>query len=332
MTSRRIVLATAVVAASSLYGCGGGGDNAAALGAARITEANAVTVTAAAFDVADALYSTSADSASLLTGVLTQTPTGQFSIVDFTAKKLLASAGLAIPAVPSVTGVVLSETFLCTGGGSLTVTFNDADNDDELSTGDSGTFAFANCVEDGVSVNGAFSIYGLVVSGTSTSPAQTVGATVAFSNFQFNDGVDIGSVNGDLSLQVAATRSATTNYSITIAGSQLAMTLNGANRVLSNYAANLAINGATSGYQYGLSATLAGAGLPGSITMNTPSPFVGILGGYPASGTMVIGGAGNSSLRLIANSATSVTIQTDANGDGNYEASTTMTWAQLDAT
>ncbi|WP_298832452.1 hypothetical protein [uncultured Piscinibacter sp.] len=55
---------------------------------------------------------------------------------------------------------IASETFQCAGGGTLTVTVDDADNNNRLSAGDSASFAFANCIEPvgAPAINGSFAL------------------------------------------------------------------------------------------------------------------------------------------------------------------------------
>ena len=50
---------------------------------------------------------------------------------------------------------------------------------------------------------------------------------------------------------------------------------------------------------------------------------------YPSSGQAVVTGAGGSKVRVTANSATSVTVSLDANGDGTYETSVNKPWSEL---
>jgi hypothetical protein len=93
-------------------------------------------------------------------------------------------------------------------------------------------------------------------------------------------------------------------------------------------------NGAT--YSNSFSGTLSSTQtLGGSIRFQTIEPFTGLGNDNPSSGELEAigakpdGGSTNSSLYMIVQNNTNVTLKIDADGDELYEASHVVNWDQL---
>lgn len=171
---RSIKLLAPTLLTAALTGCGGGGDDAATSAAAGIptsaagatgdlTAANHATV---ALQVREVLL-LSADTAGLFApigsdgGVAASVPKIQTATRAVLRTTLSGTAGRK--GILSATGTatrqaVSTVTEACSGGGSVTVVVNDADNDNEVSTGDSMTITASQCIENGERINGQASV------------------------------------------------------------------------------------------------------------------------------------------------------------------------------
>jgi hypothetical protein len=113
---------------------------------------------AASYKTTAGLEGSGSGATGFLTGAVTQTASPDIDLVDvlMTQAKKLPQLAAANPA-GSLTGVVVSETIACTNSGSISITFDDADNNQQLSTGDSMSFNASNCAEDGMTMNATVS-------------------------------------------------------------------------------------------------------------------------------------------------------------------------------
>jgi len=67
-----------------------------------------------------------------------------------------------------------------------------------------------------------------------------------------------------------------------------------------------------------------------AVTLSTVQPMVSVgEDEYPSSGQILATGAAQSKMRLTAQSATTVLIEVDANGDGTFETMMTKPWSDL---
>lgn len=84
-------------------------------------------------------------------------------------------------------------------------------------------------------------------------------------------------------------------------------------------------------YTLSASATIVSSQLAAQIAHTTPVTFQGAGAGYPFAGELLITGANNATIRLIALTDVNVRIETDADGDGNVDPGGTedTTWDDL---
>lgn len=322
--------AAVLISACGGGGGGGGGGGAPAVPTAvTITAANSNVVGAEGFKGSDILTNTG-NIASSVAGVVTTSTGSRFRLADFASRQLetLAARQFSSPAL--VAGVVTTSSHLCAGGGTVSTTLDDVDNNGRLSRGDTATGTFANCVEFGVVINGSFSINNVVVTGTpGVTPASSVGATFTFNNLSGQDSTSLATVNGNFNLEAATVNGVA--FDITITGNNLSIAENGQTITLSNFSESLSVNRSTSAFSYTVNGTLTSTRLGGSLTFQTLTPFSGIEGAPPSSGVLKVTGANNTSLTLTALSSTSVRIDVDTNGDGVFDTSTSKTWSEIAA-
>ncbi len=237
---------------------------------------------------------------------------------------------------------VLTRTEACAAGGSITVTLNDADNNQAASAGDSASVALSQCRPSTTEqVSGAINFTYTTVSVTSTGTS--VAATLSFSELRAQTPDGNYSINGAVTL--AATRQGSvTNAQLVVAAGGLALaattptyseslTLGGA-LTLAVTADNAAVppgGGAAGLTTVQISGAVSSNRLAGgTIVITTPVPVKAYESDpYPREGQIVVTGTANSKLRLTAVSTTILRIELDANGDGTFESSVDRPWGDV---
>ncbi|MGB5408601.1 MAG: hypothetical protein WBN08_14375 [Thiogranum sp.] len=322
------------VSASALLGaCGGGGGGG---GSDSVTTSSApVTISATnAEEVAAASYKTTAGlegggsgATGFLTGAVTQTASPGIDLVDILISqvKTIPQLASANPAT-SLTGVVVSETIACTNSGSMTITFDDADNDQQLSTGDSMSFAANDCTEPGMIMNGSVSMNNVSVSGDPQSAPHSLQLSIQANNFIVTEGVESIALNGGMTMAESTSDGLLFTHSIT--GSSIQVTEGGVAAGLSNFSIEATEDTLT--YTLDLNATVSSPEIGGSVTIVTDTVFqADSLAAYPSSGQATITGANNSRVTLIAMGADNVRLEIDEDGNGTAETFVDTTWGAL---
>ncbi|MBK0391144.1 hypothetical protein [Ramlibacter algicola] len=334
--------------AVGLAGCGGGGgggDGGATAGgggtvsapapapAVVITQANAPTVGAHGLDAAQDDSST--NTAGILTGVQVQ---GGADVGPLALAAIARRMGGKVTALPLASGVQVDETQPCQNGGSVRIVGTVASNS-ALGAGDDLTITATNCAEpvNGVmtTLNGQmrFEITAGSMPGSGVPPFHVV-LRVTTTALSVQTSTDLATSDGDMTIDLTMTSS--TAQTLVVSGTSLSSsaTINGVQRrrTLANYSQRVVLNGSTvtgavSGTVTTDSTRLGPAG--GTFTLSTPQDLRwSTTSDAPVAGQLKVTGAGNSAVRLTFG-ASSVTVETDANGDGTYEGSTTATVAQL---
>ena len=89
------------------------------------------------------------------------------------------------------------------------------------------------------------------------------------------------------------------------------------------------INTATAGYTLEANGDLDSNILGGLVSFSTKVPFTGAGDAFPSVGEMLITGANNSSVRLIAVNSVTVSLQVDEDGDGAFDEVIASTWEEI---
>ena len=221
-----------------------------------------------------------------------------------------------------------SETDPCGVSGTLTSTWNDVDNNSQLSAGDILTANFQQCQDTPtLSVNGLVTI---TLTGT-PSQMQFTGNAV-FANVVAVYGGATYTLNGAVAVSETDTDTISSS-SFTVASAGLTVGI-----ASTGYTDSIAFDSgmvAASSFLAGSSSlTLTGSftsqSLGGRVTISTPSALVQQNGdAYPSQGSVLITGASGSTLLVTALNVTQVQLQVDANGDGTIDNTTTTTWTAL---
>ena len=321
-----LLLSAAAALAACGGGSGGGSDSAASADPVAISSDNAPQVAGAAYNASGSLEGAGLGGAGFLTGAVTETSGGGIDMVEVIIAQLKASqAWFANHAAALVTGAVVTATENCTDGGSLSFTLNDADDNQDLSTGDSLSATFSSCSEAGTVLNGVISINNVVISGDPLSFPYSLQLTIQANNFSVTENSEIASLNGAMTLSQSTGDGV--SFTNTISGTSMALTETGGSATLSAFQLSSTENG--SAYTLDMNATVSSSEIGGAVTIVTDATFQGVEPNDPFTGQATITGANNSSVTLIAVDSVNVTLEVDADGDGIPEETIPTTWDAL---
>lgn len=321
-----------VIAATLLAACGGGGGDSsggnsggggsfAPLG---ITSSNAGSVASEAYAAGDFAVLGATSATNMVTFGASAATSSNFNLRSFADSYLrrLHRCGSSQWVTPQQ---VWNDVLPCSGGGTLTDTWDDADNDGWDSAGDSYATTYSNCVEGGVTMNGG------VTATLATLVGNTFGDYQISGSFSFNNlavsysGFSV-SIDGSMSYSASRTGS---NVSVTLQIPLLTTISSSGSSTIANATLQYSFNESSFAYAYTITATLSGTSIGGQVTISTLTPFAGTAPGYPDSGSVHVTGAGGSSVTITAIGGGNVRLDVDSNGDGVVDSSSTMTWAAL---
>ena len=219
------------------------------------------------------------------------------------------------------------------GKGTISVRFDDKNDDGEFTNGDSIAATFNNCLseQDGSTTNGkvTFKITNVVGFPLLQVTPWSFVADVIFSGFQFNfPGRPPFTLDGALNWSQSQL---TLDESVIYAtGNNLKVVSSADNLTLSNYAVTFSDNDATNAYsEYGtetVSSTALGASFV--MTVDQAKPLQGTDPNFPDSGVITITGE-NSTLTLTAIDNVNVRLDLDSNKDGAIDSSENVPWESL---
>ncbi|GEM_PF-1697739 len=333
-----IFLFTVAALLSSCNSAGGGTAPPAA--AVAITAQNSAQASGAAYQGASTASSSGSSGTAVLTGTVTVGGGGSPDLARFARSQLALLASLGYTSgTPLLVGGVISRSASCDPPlagvpGSVAVSFDDADNNGRLSSGDTLNASFSNCylASEGKTFSGAFSLTGLTLTGT-PSVAGTVWsatATFSFSNLQIS-----GLAAGD-TVQGAFTYSGGSQDGVTISGSLSGASLSiqrspGPTLTLSNFSLSATEDASTGAYSFYGSGRVTDSALGGYVDFQIPSstPFAGVGSADPSSGSMTVTGANGTRVRLTALGASAVRLDVDTNGDGAYDLTLSESWSDI---
>lgn len=234
----------------------------------------------------------------------------------------------------SVTGATITTSESCSGGGSVSLSINDANGNGVVDVGDSIRLVALNCVEQGETMNGAMSVTVTASSGSASSGGNySMGMGITLENFSSRSATGVSTGNGRMDF--TETQAGSTLTTIVQARSvSVVNTIGNASstRSLSDYTVQ-SVTTTTAGVasvSLSVNGTFTSTALDSkSLTVSTLRPFVSTASSiYPTSGQFQVTGASGSNLRLTAQAA-NVLIELDADGNGNFETSISKPWSQL---
>ena len=322
----RLALAAAVLTGlAGLGACGGGGGSSGDSGGGGGTGPLAITVDNG-FAVARAgvTAATAGQLAATANAGLIGPSGAQFAI-----NQARRARDLAVPSLASgrryPAGV---QTFPCSRSGTISFNLIDLNNDQQFdASGESLTLTAVQCDEGtGLKIDGAFTL-----ALTAYTDANNFALNLVFANFSAVDqtAATTFAVNGSLVVALSNGNEISVHSDIFSASSKAG---GGATHSFSaqNYTASV-LDGGTQ-LTESVAGTFSSSDYGGqSVTISTPVALVILTDdSYPSQGTMVIAGASGSAAKLEALNAAQVRVSVDANGDGNYEVSSTVNWPEID--
>lgn len=118
---------------------------------------------------------------------------------------------------------------------------------------------------------------------------------------------------------------------ISVSGNSLATVTNTSTSIISGFDTSQTVDTSVIPEPYTMvtSGTVDSTDLGGMIDYSTPVTFQGAGDGYPFAGELLIVGANNASIRLVALDDVNVRLDTDIDGDGVVDESETTTWDDI---
>lgn len=241
------------------------------------------------------------------------------------------SATVAPVSGQTTIAALISNTYNCTGGGTIVGTLDDRNNNQQIDANETATITFNNCRENGAALNGS-------VSAIYTAVGTSVTATVSYANFSVVAPDGTVAINGSATASVGTLGSVTTTTltigqnGLTVYASANTAGFTDALRFGPNFTVVSADNqGAVPAFEeVSINGRLSSLQLNGTISINTTTAFRTLATDvYPSQGLLTITGAAGGSIRVTALSNTQVRIELDANADNVYETTRTVNWADL---
>ncbi len=225
---------------------------------------------------------------------------------------------------------IFAETTACDSG-EVTTTWDDADNNLAISTGDTFDILFDMCfdAELEATLDGASSLTNMVVTGDPFIQIVPWGltTTLGFDNLSVTDSVDAVIIDGSLDLVLSSDDNVVVDVSI--ATNSLTAQQSGIGETLSAYVLTQTVDLNALTEVISTSGTFTSTELGGSVTFETLEDFVVMGDDNPSSGEMLISDSGSSVLVTVLDNI-SVQLEIDLDLDGTIDETLVVTWATFD--
>lgn len=232
-------------------------------------------------------------------------------------------------AKPALRDVITQVTACDTG--EMTTTWNDVDNDLQLSTGDTFDTQFVMCFfqDSGVTIDGTSTVQNVVVTG---DPANQVvpwslAATFGFIDLIATDATDTVTINGDLDLEMSSDDNVVIDASV--GSALLEVDVDGVAESLSDYLMTQLINQNLLLQDVSADGVYTSDILQGSVTFETLENFRALGDDNPSSGQLLISDSSSSVLVTVLDNL-NVQLDIDLDLDGTIDQTIVVTWADLD--
>jgi len=335
--SNGVVKTILLLSAIGLLGaCGGGGGGGAGttVGIAAsdpltIVSANAQEVASSTLGATDGLTGSTEGAIGLAPAAVGQMQSIQINIIETIIEQARQARDLLPSGSPGVAPAAVQPLDQnCDSGGTISGSFNDADNDLTLSTGDSVSMTANNCNFGGATMNGSISLSNVSVTGDENSPPYSLQFRLQATSFSVSVGGETVVMNGDGIISESSNDGV--NITSSISGNGIEMAAGGKSLTLTDYNIQETEDQATSAHSISINATISSSSLGGSVIVTTDVALSGGVGVYNAySGQITCVGAGNTSVTVIVVDSVNVQLDVDQNGDGITDETLSAAWADL---
>jgi len=250
------------------------------------------------------------------------------SIVDVIGLPLTGTTNQGL--AKALVADIFAETTACDTG-EVATTWNDADNNLAISTGDTFDILFDMCfiAEEGLTLDGASSLSNMIVTGDPF--IQTVpwglATTFGFDNLTATDSIDEVVIDGNLDLDMSSDDNVVVDFSI--ATNSLTVQLPSTSETLSEYVLTQTLDLNALTQVISTSGIYTSTELEGSVTFETLEDFVLMGDDNPSSGELLISDSSSSVLVKVLDNI-NVQLEIDLDLDGTIDETLVVTWATLD--
>ena len=254
-------------------------------------------------------------------------------ILDIIGLPVVASAPPALAQSAVIMDVSTNVIACDTGEGS--VTWDDADNNLIVSTGDTFNVVFDECLlaETETTLHGSILLTNLVVTGDPFGQIApwALALTIGFQPLVVSDSAFIGAVfNGDLDLDLNSEDNVTVDLSMATASLSLSVTLSMfPDRILSDYVLTETLDLNSLTQVVNASGNFASESLEGAVTFETLQDFVIMVDDNPSAGQLFISDSSSSLLVTVLDNI-NVQLDIDVDLDGTIDRTIVVTWTELD--
>jgi len=225
---------------------------------------------------------------------------------------------------------VIPQTVACDTG-EATVEWDDADNNFEISTGDTFDIVFDLCFfeDSGTTLDGLTSLTNLVVTGDPLNQIApwALEITFGFNNLSGTDSAGTAILDGDINVDYSSDDNIVENILVTTAS--LTTQQAGITETLSDYVLTQTFDVNALTLVLSTNGTLTSTLLEGSVTFETLEDFEGTFDDNPSIGQLLISDDSSSVLVTVLDNI-SVQLDIDFELDGTIDETIVVTWADLD--
>ena len=271
------------------------------------------------------------DNAQFITAAVLEAVTSTIEIIEILDFIGIPAIGGTSPGLAKFeVGDIFTEIENCDTG-ETTVTWNDADNNLVISTGDTFDIVFAMCffADSGTTLDGSTSLTNMIVTGdpfNQIAPWRLT-MTLGLDNLSGADSAGTVILDGDLDLDASSDDNVVVNLSIATAS--LTAQQSDISESLTDYVLTETSDLNALAQVVSTNGTLTSTSLEGSVTFETLQDFVVIGDDNPSAGQMLIRDNGSSVLVTVLDNI-NVQLEIDLDLDGTIDETIVVTWTELD--
>lgn len=272
-----------------------------------------------------------ADNAQDITETVLEAITSSVDLIDIVDVIGLPVISIANPGIAkSAFRDIITQITACDTG-QITTIWDDADNNLQLSTGDTFDTEFDMCFfqDPGITIDGDSTIDNVVVTGDPANQLAPWGfvATFGFVNLMATDASGTVTINGDLDVDISSDDNVIENASI--GSASLTANVNGDSETLSDFLITQVIDLNALTRIISISGTFTSDILEGSVTFATLEDFMVMGEDNPSSGQLLINDSSSSVLVTVLDNM-NVQLDIDLDLDGTIDETIVVTWSELD--